>query len=545
MTNEIRQKLDKIGALAWTSADSMRGNMDASEYRGPLLGLQCYAYLSQEFEKEAATYFGTGTTFKEEWDAANEDDRKDIQDNFITYKPGYFIKPEYLFKEFVAQAKAGKFKASDLATAITAFDNAVMSSTVKNNINIFNKLFEMINVNSSATGSNPAEKNQMFSEVIKNVDIIQEQINKIQEEDPTVDAMAYIYEYLLARFASSAGKKGGEFLTPACACKLLSKLTLASVKNPKNISTIADPTCGTLSLVNAFIEELREIDKTTADNVHIYGQEKNSTTAKLAGINMLYHKIPSNMFNVFNADTLTNDCFKTDTGDSMKLDVQIANPPYSVNHTLTEENRTSDDRFSGYSKLAPKTKADFAFLQHMVAHASENGHIGVILPHGVLFRGASEGTIRKEMLNIKNPITGKRILDGVIGIPAGMFYGTGIPVCMILIHMEKDDDNVVFIDASKDFIKDKQNYLSDEQIDKIVKAYSERKDVDKFCHVATFAEIERNEYNLNIPRYVDTTEEKEEIDIKAVLKEIERLDKEIETSKKAINASLKSLGIIE
>lgn len=544
MKPEIRQKLDKIGALAWTSADAMRGNMDASEYRGPLLGLQCYAYLSQEFEKEAAIFFGTGTTFKEEWDAANEEEKQDIQDNFITYTPGYFIKPEYLFKEFVEKAKNGTFKVSDLSMAITAFDNAIMSSSVKYNINVFNKLFEMVNINSSTTGSNPAEKNQMFSEVIKNVDNIQTQINKIQEEDPTVDAMAYIYEYLLARFASSAGKKGGEFLSPACACKLLSKLTLAAVKNPKNIKTIADPTCGTLSLVNAFIEELRNVDKTTADNVHIYGQEKNSTTAKLAGINMLYHKVPSNMFNVFNADTLTNDGFKTETGDMMKLDIQIANPPYSVNHNLTEESRVSDDRFSGYSKLAPKTKADFAFLQHMIAHASETGHIGVILPHGVLFRGASEGTIRKEMLNIRNKY-GRRILDGIIGLPAGMFYGTSIPVCMLLFSMEKDDDNVVFIDASKDFIKDKQNYLSDEQIDKIVTAYKERKNIDKFCHIATFEEIERNDYNLNIPRYVDTTEDEKEIDINAVLKEINEIDKEIKISETDINESLKILGFIK
>lgn len=542
MLKTTREKLDKIGAKAWASADAMRGNMDASEYRGPLLGLQCYAYLSEKFEKAAKEEFGEGTTFKEEWDSADEKYREDIVDNFISWNPGYFIQPEYLFKEFAKQAHNGTFKASDLSAAIVAFDTYVLSSE-KDSRNTFYKLFEMINVDSSATGSSPAEKNHMFSEVIINVESIQKDINEIQAEDPTVDAMAYIYEYMLARFASSAGKKGGEFLSPACACKLLSKLTLATVKNPSAIRTIADPTCGTLSLINTFIEELREVDKETADNVKIYGQEKNSTTAKLAGINMLYHEVESSDFKIFNADTLTNDGFTEPTGELMKLDIQIANPPYSVNHSLTDTSLTSDERFSGYSKLAPKSKADFAFLQHMVAHASERGHIGVILPHGVLFRGAAEGIIRKEMLNITGP-SGNKILDGVIGLPAGMFYGTGIPVCMILLSMEKDDNNVVFIDASKEFVKDKQNYLSDETIDKIVKAYADRKEIDKYCHIATFEEIERNDYNLNIPRYVDTTEEEEAIDVKTVFKNLEKLDKEMEVSKKAIKDSLKSLGLI-
>ncbi len=544
MTKEIFGQLDKIGALIWSSADSMRGNMDASEYRGPLLGLQCYAFISEEFEVEAAKFFGEGTTFKEEWDKADETEKEDIRRNFIDFEPGFFIQPEYLFKEFAAQAKAGTFNARTLSAAFTAFDNAISTSVDANRKRTFYKLFEMVNVDSSATGSNPAEKNQMFSEVILNVERMLEEIRDIQEKNKDVDVMAYIYEYLLARFASSAGKKGGEFLTPACVSKLLSKLVLTSCKNPKAIRTIADPTCGTLSLVNTFIEQLREKDEETADNVKIYGQEKNSTTAKLAGMNMIYHRVQNNLFTIFNADTLTNDSFKTSTGNLMKLDIQVANPPYSVKHALTDESLKNDERFMGYTKMAPSSKADFAFLQHMIGHMSENGHVGVVLPHGVLFRSGAEGTIRKEMLNLTSR-NGKRLLDAVIGIPAGMFYGTGIPVCILIFSQEKTDDDVVFIDASKDFEKDKQNYFTDEQIDRIVKAYAERKDVDKFCHVAKFEEIERNDYNLNIPRYVDTTEEEEEIDIKEVLANLKKLDAEIESAKTEIISSLKELKIIE
>lgn len=543
MNKETLAKLEKIGAKAWSAADAMRGHMDSSEYRGPLLGIQCYAYLSKEFEKNAEDYF-EDCSFERAWEEADEEERNNIKKDFIENRCGYFIKPQYLFKVFLDEAKRGVFVANNLKVALDDFDSDISALGDKNSKQIFLNLFEMTNMGSSVMGNNPAEKNLMYGELIKTVALIQEDIDILQEEDSTVDVMAYIYEYMLSRFASSAGKKGGEFLTPHCASKLLSKLVLSDFDDVSKIKKIGDPTMGTLSLVNTFINELKDIDEDVAKNVHIYGQEKNFTTAKLAGINMLYNKISSDRLHLFIGDTLLNDGWIGPCGELEKLNVMIANPPYSTKHLLDEKVALeSDERFKPFSRIAPQSKADYSFVQHMIAHTADNARFGLILPHGVLFRGSSEGIIRKEILNIKH--NGHRILNGIIGLPAGMFYGTGIPVCILLFNKEKTDDTVMFVDASKEFVKDKQNYLDDSMIDKIVKTYHNRKDVDKYAHLASFEEIERNDYNLNIPRYVDTTEEEEKVDINEVIKELDRLEIEMSSTKKDLMSSLKKLGIIE
>lgn len=257
-----------------------------------------------------------------------------------------------------------------------------------------------------------------------------------------------------------------------------------------------------------------------------YGQELTSTTYNLARMNMILRGIPYTNFSIYNGDTLEKDYF-----GEMRFRVQVANPPYSAKWSA-DDKFNEDDRFSQYGKLAPKSKADFAFVQHMVYHMDEDGRAVVLLPHGVLFRGAAEETIRKYLIEKMN------VLDAVIGLPANLFFGTGIPVCVLILRKDRgsNTDNILFIDASKDFEAGKnQNILRGQDIDKIVDAYVNREDVEKFAHVASMEEIADNGFNLNIPRYVDTFEKEPEIDLKVVSAEIRSLQKEI----KDINAELK------
>lgn len=284
------------------------------------------------------------------------------------------------------------------------------------------------------------------------------------------------------------------------------------------LDTATDPTCGSGSL-------LLRLKKYANVRLH-YGQEMNSTTYNLARMNMILRGIPYHNFQIYNGDTLEHDYF----GDK-KFRVQVANPPYSAQWSA-DLKFMEDERFNEYGKLAPKSKADFAFVQHMISHMDEDGRAVVLLPHGVLFRGGAEETIRQYIIEKLN------VLDAVIGLPANLFYGTGIPVCVLVLKKERNgnSDNILFIDASKEFEAGKnQNILRDEDIDKIVDAYVRRVDIDKFAHVATMAEIIENGYNLNIPRYVDTFEAEPEIDLAEVAGEIRRLQAEI----KDVDAQLK------
>lgn len=285
-----------------------------------------------------------------------------------------------------------------------------------------------------------------------------------------------------------------------------------------DVKDAADPTCGSGSLLLRL--------KNYANVRNYYGQELTSTTYNLARMNMILRGIPYRNFNIYNGDTLEHDYF-----DDMKFRVQVANPPYSAKWS-GDIHFMEDPRFNEYGKLAPKSKADFAFVQHMVYHMDEDGRAVVLLPHGVLFRGAAEEVIRKHLIQKLN------VLDAVIGLPANLFFGTGIPVCVLVLKRERrsNADNILFIDASKDFEAGKnQNILRECDIEKIVETYEHREDVDKYAHVATMQEIEENGFNLNIPRYVDTFEPEEEIDLNEVAAEIRKLQSEI----KSIDAELK------
>ena len=323
-------------------------------------------------------------------------------------------------------------------------------------------------------------------------------------EDTKSDLLGDAYEYLIGEFAAGAGKKGGEFYTPAQVSRLLAQIVS---QDKKRIKSVYDPTCGSGSLL------LRIGDY--ADVVSYYGQELNPTTYNLGRMNMILHGVHFDHFSILQGDTL-----KEDMHADLKAEAIVANPPFSAQWKGDADPQlTHDDRFSQYGRLAPKGAADYAFVTHMIYHLADNGTMAVVLPHGALFRSGAEGQIRKYIIEKQN------YLDAVIGLPSNLFYGAAIPTTVLVFKKcRQDDADILFIDASKEFEKRKnQNYLTDENIAKIFETYKKRKEIEKYSHRASLDEIKENEFNLNIPRYVDTFEEEEIIDIDAVAKNLKKL----------------------
>ena len=333
---------------------------------------------------------------------------------------------------------------------------------------------------------------------------------------------------MIGLFASDAGKKGGEFFTPAGPSRLCATLASLGLDEAK---TVGDCTCGSASM-------LLEVQKhlTTHKVGHFYGQELNATTYNLSRMNMIMHGVDWQNFDIYKGDTLKDDKY----GDDLKLTVQVCNPPYSLKWSADKKFQ-DDPRYSGAGKLAPKGQADLAFVEHMIYHMDDSdGRVAVLLPHGVLFRGGAEEAIRKYIIRDLNR------LDAVIGLPANLFHGTGISVCVLVLKSKRNDNsgNILFIDASKEFKSGKnQNVLEQEHIDKIVDAYAKREDVDKFAHVADMREIIENGYNLNIPRYVDTFEEEEPVDLDAVKAQIKTLDSETKAAIDKAESFMRQLGL--
>ena len=328
-----------------------------------------------------------------------------------------------------------------------------------------------------------------------------------------------IREYHVIRWR----KKAGEFYTPQEVSQILAEIVITGKTRLKDVY---DPTCGSGSLL------LRTAKSGKADI--IYGQEKNPTTFNLCRMNMLLHGVKYNDFNLQNGDTLDADDF-----GEKQFDAVVANPPFSATWSAASK-FNNDDRFSSAGVLAPKSKADYAFILHMIYHLNESGTMACVAPHGVLFRGSAEGKIRQFLIEKKNYI------DAIIGLPANIFYGTSIPTCILVMKKcRKEDDNILFIDASKEFEKIKtQNKLRAEHINKIIETYRNRTEIEKYSHCATLQEIQDNDFNLNIPRYVDTFEEEEEIDIHAVMAEIKELEAKRAELDAEIEVYLKELGLV-
>lgn len=396
----------------------------------------------------------------------------------------------------------------------------------------FRGVFNDINLGDSRLGSSTTARAKSLNNIVKLVDRIE-----YKSEDGR-DILGEIYEYLIGQFAASAGKKGGEFYTPHQVSRILAKIVTADAEKSEDTFMVYDPAMGSGSLLLTVRDELLKEDK--ASIIKFYGQELNTTTFNLARMNLMMHNVAFNNMNLNNADTLEADW--PDGPDEKGIDhprsfdAVVANPPYSARWD-NQESKMKDERFKKYGKLAPASKADYAFVLHSIYHLNGTGTMAIVLPHGVLFRGAAEGVIRRAVIE-------KNYLDAVIGLPANLFYGTGIPTIILVFKKNRKTKDILFIDASKEFEKGRnQNNLSDENVEKIFRTYKERKDIERYAHLADFEEIKSNDFNLNIPRYVDAFEEEAPIDIAAVCRQLEQDNAEIAALESEIKEQLKILGL--
>lgn len=521
MSEEQKRQLQQ---QLWNIANTLRGKMDADEFRDYILGFIFYKYLSEKIHFTANRILedsGEDIDY-ENIDENSEEGNEIVQAIYeeIVEDLGYFLRPSELFSNIAKKGyRKEEGKSNFILPELTKILNNIEQSTLgTNSEDDFEHLFEDLDLTSSKLGRTEEEKNTLISKVLYHLDEIDFNLS-----DSNADVLGDAYEYLIAQFASGAGKKAGEFYTPQQVSTILARI-VTSRKN--QLRSVYDPTCGSGSLLLRVAREVKVAD--------FYGQEMNRTTYNLARMNMILHGVNYSNFDIRQEDTLEKPQHIDKTFDAI-----VANPPFSAKWSANELHLL-DERFSQYGKLAPKTKADFAFIQHMVHHLDEKGIMAVVMPHGVLFRGAAELVIRKYLIKEKN------YLDAVIGLPANIFYGTSIPTCILVFKKcREEDEDVLFIDASKEFEKQKnQNVLLNEHVNKIVDTYQERTEIEKFSHKATLQEIADNDYNLNIPRYVDTFEEEEEIDIQAAMAEIKSLEAKRAELDKEINVYFKELGII-
>jgi len=521
MTEEQKKRLEQ---QLWNIANELRGKMSADEFRDYILGFIFYKYLSEKQHIFANRLLET-ENIKDYADVTEEDDIKAIKEESLL-KLGYFLRPNELFHAITIKGNikidendedaTSNFILEDLQSILNSIEQSTMGTDSEDD---FNQLFEDMDLNSSKLGRAPEARNLLIAKVLAHLDKIDFAL-----EDSESDVLGDAYEYLIAQFASGAGKKAGEFYTPQQVSKILAKIVTLDKKQLKHAY---DPTCGSGSLLLRIAKEAKVGE--------FFGQELNRTTYNLARMNMILHDVHFSQFDIRQEDTLEHPQHL-----EHRFDAVVANPPFSAkwkgkDNPLNE----TDDRFSQYGRIAPSTKADFAFVQHMIYQLNDSGTMAIVLPHGVLFRVAAEGEIRKYMIKNQN------YLDAVIGLPANLFYGTSIPACILVFKKCRvHDDNIMFIDASAYFEKvGNQNTLTNEHVNKIMEAYSKRENIEKYAYVASLDEVKENDYNLNIPRYVDTFEEEEVIDIEAVVRELQALENDMQETDAEIANFCEELGI--
>lgn len=524
MSEDQKKQLEQ---QLWNIANTLRGKMDADEFRDYILGFIFYKYLSEKMLMYANSILEEDKIAYQSIDESTEDGKaylEAVHEEAID-KLGYFLKPSELFSEIARRGNAkvaddegesaSNFILQDLTNILKNIEKSTMGTASEDD---FDNLFEDLDLTSTKLGRTEKAKNDLISKVLAHLDKIDFKL-----EDTNADVLGDAYEYLIGQFASGAGKKAGEFYTPQQVSTVLAKIVAT---DKTKLKSVYDPTCGSGSLLLRVAKEVEHVS-------NFYGQELNRTTYNLARMNMILHDVHYRQFDIKQEDTLVHPQHL-----DLRFEAIVANPPFSAQWSASSL-FTSDDRFSEYGKLAPGSKADFAFVQHMIYHLAENGTMAVVLPHGVLFRGAAEGHIRKFLIKDRN------YLDAVIGLPANIFYGTSIPTCILVFKKcRKADDNILFIDASQHFGKvGNQNQLREEDIDEIISTYRKRQVLAKYSSTASIEEVEENDYNLNIPRYVDTFEAQGAIELEQVATELQRIDFEIKGTDQTIAVFCKELGI--
>ena len=510
----------------FSAADSLRSKMDANEYKNYLLGIIFYKYLSDkllqmvgEFKKNRADLplekcQELYVKYYQEDDLWNE-----LKGTLM-----YVIEPKhtftYILQEINGEARTedGNIKTFQISDLADAFND------IEGTSNDYRGLFQDVQLYSPRLGANAQKQADTIAEVIKAIG----KINLISQDDKS-DTLGDAYEYLIGQFASETGKKAGEFYTPQKVSELLTKLTLIGKKYPEGMS-VYDPAMGSGSLLLNFKKFIKSANG-DPDRIIYYGQEINISTYNLARMNMILHGVESGNQYLRQGDTLDADWPPI---SQTMFDAVVMNPPYSLKWSANK-GFLQDPRFSPYGVLAPKSKADYAFLLHGFYHLKNSGTMAIVLPHGVLFRGAAEGKIRKKLLENGS-------IDAVIGLPANLFYNTSIPTVILVLKKNKENRDVIFIDASKGFEKKKnQNELREEDIQKILDTYEKHEDVERYAHLAKYDEIEENDFNLNIPRYVDTFIPEPPVDLKKVASDLHDTNVEIEKNQKELVGMLKEL----
>ena len=492
---EQERQAKELSAKLWKTANDLRGTMEAYEFKSYVLGLLFYKFLSDKTEKVMAEALeNDGITYEEAWD--DPEYHEDIIGESLD-KLGFVLEPRYLFKNVIKMIERGEFSIDYLEEIINSITESTQGQDSEED---FEGLFDDMDLKSTKLGKAVSERSKAVAKVIQTIDTIE-----LDYDATDVDILGTAYVELISNFASTAGKKAGEFFTPTNMSKLVARLATVGLKDVKSCF---DPACGSGSL-------LLQVGQ-YANVRQYYGQELTAATYNLARMNMMLHGVEFNNFRIVNCNTITND---EELGE-LKHQVQVANPPYAVKWDA-DPALLEDERFAQYGVLAPKSNEDLMFVEHMIAHMEDgDSRIACLLPHGILFRGGAEETIRKYIIDNLN------YLDAVVGLPGNCFHSTSIPVVCLVFKKERNgnSDNICFIDASEFYSTQvNMNYLTEGDIDRIVEAYLDRKDIDKFCHIASMDEIRENGYNLNISRYVDTFEPEPIIDITTEKNELEKL----------------------
>ena len=503
--NYLKEKL-------WEISSELMKDKDINEFKKYILGFIFYKYLSEKIDLTLSEELKSdGLTFEEAYHISDYSNalKEEAFDSL-----GYFIEPEFLFKHLVEQAKVGDENfLSNVERALKKVTDSVIG---KKSAPDFENLFSDINLNSPILGDSVSDQSTSIGNLFIELSSID---FKIKEE---IKYLADAYEYLITKFAIETGSGANKLYTPKTISNLISKI----VTHDKNkILSVYDPACGSCSLLLNINNNIKVSN--------FFGQDSIQTTYNHARMNMILHNIHFDDFSIKHGDSLENPKFSDDT-----FEVIVSHPPFSEKWSANKR-FLDDERFSAAGRLPPKSKADYAFVEHMIYHLDENGIMAVVLPHGVLFRGNAEEAIRKHLIKEKN------YLDTVIGLPSNLFHGNTISaIIMIFKKCRMKDDNILFIDASKEYEKTKnQNIIADENIEKIVNAYVNRLEIDKFSHCASLSEIEENDFNLNIPRYVDTFEEEEPINLDAICDELEKISIEMENIDNEIKKYCDELGI--
>jgi type I restriction enzyme M protein len=526
----------QLGKTLWNIADQLRGAMDADDFRDYMLSFLFLRYLSDSYETAAKKELGKdyptlgANDFRVPlavWYDDNKDDAK-VFEKQMRRKVRYVIKPEYLWNSIANLA----FKQSmDLLNTLQDGFKYIETESFESN---FQGLFSEIDLASTKLGKTYKDRNAKLCSIITEI------AKGLADFSTDIDALGDAYEYLIGQFAAGSGKKAGEFYTPQQISDILSSIVALDSQEPrtgtkKRLESVFDFACGSGSLLLNVRKRMKKEGGTIGK---IYGQEKNITTYNLARMNMLLHGVKDTEFDIFHGDTLLNDwdvLRELNPAKKPSFDAIVANPPFSYRWDPTDA--VGDDvRFKNYG-LAPKSAADFAFLLHGFHFLKDEGVMAIILPHGVLFRGGAEERIRTKLIKDGN-------IDTIIGLPSNLFYSTGIPVCILVLKKCKKPDNVLFINAVEHFEKGKrQNQLMPEHIEKIINAYKYRKEESRYSRLVEMKEIEKNEFNLNIFRYISTAAGEEEIDLAATNQTLVKIEEEARKALNKHNAFLKELGL--